>query len=139
VPVLYHGALATASATIVGHYPWYNFSFNLRFATFNLLNEKLPDYADKKKKLARRAFIGFCSSVISDSISNSLRVIKTTKQTSQNPITYKEAVNLVLEKDGIKGLFGRGLKTRILTNGLQGLIFSVLWKGFEDYLNKRSS
>lgn len=23
LPVLYHGALATASATIVGHYPWY--------------------------------------------------------------------------------------------------------------------
>lgn len=89
-----------------------------RFATFNLLNEKLPDYTDKKKKLARRAFIGFCSSVISDTTSNSLRVIKTTKQTSQNPITYKEAVNLVLEKDGVKGLFGRGLKTRILTNGL---------------------
>ncbi|CAD8088385.1 unnamed protein product [Paramecium sonneborni] len=131
VPVLYHGALATASATIVGHYPW--------FATFNLLNEKLPDYTDKKKKLARRAFIGFCSSVISDTISNSLRVIKTTKQTSQNPITYQEAVNLVLEKDGVKGLFGRGLKTRILTNGLQGLLFSILWKGFEDYLNKRSS
>jgi len=45
---------------------------------------------------------------------------------------------MVLEKDGMFGLFGRGLKTRILTNGLQGLLFSVLWKGFEDILNKRA-
>ncbi len=33
-------------------------------------------------KLARNAFIGFTSSVVSDVSSNSLRVIKTTKQTS---------------------------------------------------------
>ena len=34
--------------------------------------------------------------------------------------------------DGFKGLFGRGLKTRIIANGLQGLLFSVLWKLFLD-------
>jgi len=34
--------------------------------------------------------------------------------------------------DGLKGLFGRGLKTRIIANGLQGLLFSVLWKLFLD-------
>lgn len=114
-----------------------NLSGECRFATFNLLNEKLPQYEEAHKKLGRRAFIGFCSSVISDSISNSLRVIKTTKQTSQTPITYKDAVTMVIEKDGVIGLFGRGLKTRILTNGIQGLLFSVLWKGIEDALNKR--
>lgn len=35
-------------------------------------------------------------------------------------------------QDGISGLFGRGLKTRILANGLQGLLFSILWKLFLD-------
>lgn len=34
--------------------------------------------------------------------------------------------------DGLKGLFGRGLKTRIIANGLQGLLFSILWKLFLD-------
>ena len=34
VPILYHGALAAAAATFVGHYPW--------FFTFNTLNESLP-------------------------------------------------------------------------------------------------
>ena len=31
-------------------------------------------------------------------------------------------LQLVLEKDGMLGLFGRGLKTKILANGLQGAL-----------------
>lgn len=38
----------------------------------------------------------------------------------------------MIAADGLKGLFGRGLKTRIIANGLQGLLFSVLWKFFLD-------
>lgn len=38
---------------------------------------------------------------------------------------------MILE-DGVLGLFGRGLGTRILCNGLQGLLFSILWKLFLD-------
>ena len=34
------------------------------------------------------------------------------------------------------GLFGRGLKTRILANGMQGLLFSILWKLFLDLYGK---
>jgi len=43
-----------------------------------------------------------------------------------------EAARRVIAQDGWVGLFGRGLKTRILANGLQGLLFSVLWKLFLD-------
>ncbi len=43
-----------------------------------------------------------------------------------------DAARAVIAVDGVKGLFGRGLKTRIIANGLQGLIFSVLWKIFLD-------
>ena len=43
-----------------------------------------------------------------------------------------EAARLVIRDDGVLGLFGRGLKTRILCNGLQGLLFSILWKLFLD-------
>ncbi|KAK7753177.1 hypothetical protein SLS62_004910 [Diatrype stigma] len=51
-----------------------------------------------------------------------------------------EAARLVVLQDGISGLFGRGLKTRILANGLQGLLFSILWKLFLDlYVNPRCS
>lgn len=43
-----------------------------------------------------------------------------------------EAARLVVLQDGILGLFGRGLKTRIIANGLQGILFSILWKLFLD-------
>ncbi len=131
LPVMYYGALAASAATFVGHYPW--------FATFNYLDEKLPKYELGYKKFLRRAFIGFTASVISDSISNSLRVIKTTKQTYQKPVTYPEVFREIVNKDGILGLMGRGLKMRIIANGTQGLMFSVLWKTIEEQLHKRSN
>lgn len=120
--------MATSTATFMGHYPW--------FYTFNKLNHIIPEYKTRSQNLVRRAFIGFVCSIVSDSISNSMRVIKTTKQTYQTKISYPETVKEILHKDGIKGLFGRGLKTRIATNGMQGLMFSVLWKMFEDYYGK---
>lgn len=80
----------------------------------------------------RRAFIGFVASVVSDTISNSLRVVKTYRQVNEIRIGYWAAAKAVIAVDGVKGLFGRGLKTRILANGLQGLMFSVLWKFFMD-------
>jgi Mitochondrial carrier protein len=88
-------------------------------------------------KLGRNAFIGFTSSVISDTCSNSLRVIKTTKQTHKTPITYMQAIRLVVDADGVAGLFGRGLRTRIIANGFQGLTFSVIWKALEEQFNRR--
>lgn len=132
VPVLYHGALAASGATFAGHYPW--------FFTFNFLNTKLPKPANDEtaKKLGRNALIGFSSSVVSDTVSNSIRVIKTTKQTSQEPITYAQATKMVVDSDGLAGLFGRGLKTRILANGMQGMLFTVLWKYMEEQFNKRA-
>lgn len=80
----------------------------------------------------RSAFIGFVASVISDTVSNSLRVVKTYRQVNEVRIGYWAAAKAVIAADGVKGLFGRGLKTRILANGLQGLMFSVLWKLFMD-------
>jgi hypothetical protein len=43
-----------------------------------------------------------------------------------------EAARRVIAVDGVLGFFGRGLPTRILANGLQGLMFSILWKSFLD-------
>jgi len=122
---LYQGALASAVATIVGHFPWY--------LTYNTLSEKIPAASDDDLllQLLRAAFIGFCASTVSDCCSNSLRVLKTTKQTSEKQISYLETFQIVIEKDGIGGLFGRGLQTRLVVNGMQGSLFSVLWKLFQ--------
>jgi hypothetical protein len=141
---LYQGALASAAATAVGHFPW--------FLTYNFLNDVLPQISkedDLLLALARSALLGLSASCVSDICSNSLRVIKTTKQTAgltiskegdtvdnddgkrKGEMTYKETLDLILEQDGWQGLFGRGLQTRLLTNAIQGSIFSVLWKYFQ--------
>jgi hypothetical protein len=35
------------------------------------------------------------------------------------------------------GLFGRGLQTKIIANGMQGLMFSVLWKLIDEKMFKK--
>ncbi|KAJ7688996.1 mitochondrial carrier [Mycena rosella] len=127
---MWYGAFATAAATFAGHYPW--------FGTLNYLEATLPESHTLLQKLLRRAFIGFCASVTSDTVSNSLRVVKTYRQVNETRIGYFDAARAVIATDGVIGLFGRGLKTRILANGLQGIMFSVLWRFFEDLWNSKT-
>ncbi|KAJ7074761.1 hypothetical protein C8F01DRAFT_1215774 [Mycena amicta] len=55
------------------------------------------------QRLVRRAFAGFCASVTSDTISNSLCIVR---------IGYVDVAYAVIAVDGLRRLFGRGLKTR---------------------------
>jgi len=133
VGVLWHGSIGAMTATFVGHYPW--------FYTYNFLNAQIPQvdrHVDLPKYLARNALLGFCSSAVSDTCSNSIRVIKTTTQTSQVPIDYGQALQQVIAKDGISGLLFRGLVTKIISNGCQGLMFSVLWRLGQDAIEARN-
>ena len=109
VSTFYQGALASAAATFVGHYPW--------FATYNYLNEVLPKGDTQLSKLGRSAFMGFVSSAVSDTCSNSIRVVKVYKQSNTEKISYPEAVRRVVAESGWGGLFGRGLSTKIVANG----------------------
>uniref|UniRef100_A0A7S1LE74 Mitochondrial carrier protein n=1 Tax=Neobodo designis TaxID=312471 RepID=A0A7S1LE74_NEODS len=123
--VLFRGALAASTATFVGHYPW--------FATYNYLDEKLAKPETLPQKLMRAAFMGWCSSFVSDCCSNSIRVVKTVRQTSAETMSYPQVVKHVVATDGVIGLFGRGLTTKLVTNGVQGIMFSVLWRLGQDY------
>lgn len=125
---LWAGAWATAAANFVGSWPW--------FATYNAMNEYLPPAPEGSLwwKLGRQALIGFVASVVSDTFSNSLRVVKTYRQVSKTSVGYRDAAKHILRTEGVKGLFGRGLKTRYLANGLQGLLFSVLWRAFSELI-----
>lgn len=134
---LYQGSIASAVATFAGNYPW--------FLTYNSLDGYLPTFSKEEvlQTLIRSALLGLSASCVSDTVSNSLRVIKTTQQTaalnddpsvgdkSKSGISIADALKIVLETDGIKGLFGRGLQTRLLTNAIQGSLFSVLWRYFQ--------
>merc|ERR1719145_143759 len=125
---LWQGAVGAMTATWVGHYPW--------FYTNNQLREVLPPFDFMYGKYVRNAAIGFASAAVSDTCSNSLRVLKTTRQTSTEPIGYMESAKSIIDKEGYAGLFGRGLKTRILTNGIQGALFTIGWKAIAEMLNK---
>lgn len=129
VGVFYHGTLGAFSATYVGHFPW--------FFTFNYLDQTLPKQETTVKKFARNAIIGFSASAVSDTVSNSIRVLKTTRQTYDKPISYMDAGKEIIKNDGVLGLFGRGLKTRLIANGLQGMMFTVLWKSFMEFAEKK--
>lgn len=102
--------------------------------------------------IQRQAFIGFAASVVSDTVSNSLRVVKTYRQVHETSVGYceyrisviasmlltaksgdaVEVAKKIVQEEGWRGLFGRGLITRYVANGLQGILFSVLWKLFSD-------
>lgn len=58
------------------------------------MEELLPKFDDLPRKLLRAAVIGFTASAVSDTCSNSIRVIKTTKQTHTEPITYPKALQV---------------------------------------------
>ena len=123
ISALYTGALATTLATMISHYPW--------FVVHNMLDKWMPSKVDMVGLLLRSSLIGFCSSAVSDTVSNSIRVIKTVKQASTGesaPLSYREAILKVHSESGLAGIFGRGLTTRILTNGLQSMLFTVIWK-----------
>lgn len=127
--VLYDGALGNWGANIVGHYPW--------FVVNNQLETIIPQATSPRRKLVRRAFIGFCSSLVSDCCSNGVRVVKTYKQTSEVPMTYTEAVQQLLEASGIWGLLFRGLGIKLFSNALSSILFSVLWKMIMERFQKK--
>ncbi|GMH69476.1 hypothetical protein TrST_g11100 [Triparma strigata] len=121
--VLWNGAVGNALAAFAGSYPW--------FLVFNLLDATLAPSAS----LLRPAFMGLVATCVSDVVSNSLRVLKTVKQTAAKNISYYQALRLIVAKDGLAGVFCRGLGTRLITNMVQSMLFSVIWKGVEGSLN----
>ena len=121
ISALYTGAVATIVATMASHYPW--------FIVHNILDKYLAIQTGTVGFLLRSATIGFCASAVSDTLSNSIRVVKTVKQaTAGEYMSYRDVILKVHSESGLRGLFGRGLMTRILTNGLQSILFTVIWK-----------
>jgi Mitochondrial carrier protein len=127
--VLYDGALGNWGATIVGHYPW--------FVVNNQLEQRIPKANNHRMNMVRRAFIGFCSSVVSDCCSNGIRVVKTFKQTSDIPMSYMEAIRTLIESSGLVGLLFRGLGIKVVSNALSSIMFSVVWKMIMEQLEER--
>ena len=124
--VFFGGALATSVATFMGHYPW--------FFMYNFLQTRVPTSWNKN---VRSAFMGVLSSGTSDIISNSVRVVKTTKQTSKVAMTYLEAVQAIVARDGVQGVFFNGLSTKLISNAVSAMLFTICWRAIEEKIAAR--
>jgi hypothetical protein len=71
--------------------------------------------------------------------SNSIRVVKTVKQTSSVAITYMAAVQQVIDSDGVAGLFLRGLSVKIISNGISSILFTIVWKYLMELWKEKES
>lgn len=117
--VLWHGSSAIYVGAIVGHFSW--------FSVYNTLNQRWDNYDDIKKQTLRDGSIGVLCTITSDVASNFLDVLKTQRQTTSHSIGYQEAISEIVNAEGILGFLTRGLRTRLLTNCLQGAFFTIVW------------
>ena len=90
-------------------------------------------------KQVRSALLGFISAFVSDIVSNSVRVVKTAKQTADVEISYSATAAKIIASDGVSGLFLRGLGTKVISNGLQAMLFTVIWNYLQDLIDKRQA
>ena len=127
---LWSGASANMLATFAGHYPW--------FVTHNYLQEKIPKPKGRLYGLIRNALVGMCSSAVSDVVSNSIRVVKTAMQASATATSYWAIISQIIAADGLEGLFFRGLGSKLLSNALQAMLFTVLWRYLEEKLTAKA-
>jgi len=128
---LWYGGLGVLFTQGFGHYQW--------FYTNNLLREIVPEFEMRYGKHIRHAMIGFVSSVVADTLCNPIRVLKVNRQASLTKVGYLEAAENILRAEGLLGLWSRGLKTRILANGIQGSLFTVGWRYFSDLFASRAA
>lgn len=135
---LYEGAMGASAATWVGHYPWFvTHNFLEAYCVRNRVLDAHLKQQNPTRKNVRRALVGLVSSLVSDVCSNAIRVLKTYKQTSLEPIGYMEAAARIIEKDGLSGLFFRGLTSKLTANALNAMLFTVVWKAISERLAKK--
>ena len=132
---LWEGAMGASTATWVGHYPWFvTHNFLEAYCVRNKILDAHLKHQNSTRKNIRRALLGLMSSLVSDVCSNAIRVLKTYKQTSVEPIGYMEAAARIIEKDGLTGLLFRGLTSKLTANALNAMLFTVVWKAISERL-----
>jgi hypothetical protein len=134
---LWAGAAGAAGAHAASFAPW--------FATHNALQAALPPVPRRPEDgapvsfplyAARAAGIGLVASCVSDTASNALHVLKTRKQTAAHDMSYRAALAAAISSGGgvARGLFFRGLGTKIAASAANGVLFTVLWNWGQDRL-----
>lgn len=121
---LWNGSITVVGSNFVGYVPW--------FYTYDLMHNVIPEASTHcTLSLIRDGCIGFSASVVSDVVSNGIRVIKTLKQMDSHKRSYLTLIRNSMSDTNATMLPFRGLSTRIATNGLQSVVFTILWNLFD--------
>ena len=78
-------------------------------------------------------------SLYSNSRHNNLYTTLNTTTTSTTTNSYTNIIGKIIHESGLIGLFTRGLLARLISNGLQSILFTILWKEISAYLSSSSS
>ena len=46
-------------------------------------------------------------------------------------------ISKIVADDGVAGLFLRGLGTKIISNGVQAMLFTIVWRYVQELIEKR--
>jgi hypothetical protein len=120
---LYRGALAYGAIQCISSSSWL------------LSYSKIKDLDLFENKNMNYLFTGFTCSLITDTIVNPIRVIKTNKQAFSTERSYLDIItNMIKDKEGSG--FYRGYKTRLAYNAINGSLFVLLWQNLEMIASK---
>lgn len=122
---LYRGALAYGSIHCISSSTW--------LLSYSYLKEKKVFHNKNMNYL----FTGFTCSLITDTIINPIRVVKTHKQAFAKNQSYYEIIKNMISDNVGAGLY-RGYNIRLGYNAVNGALFVLLWQNLEMIANKRN-
>ena len=120
IPVLYYGCTMWLSTNFISSFCW--------FGTYDILNTY---FKNNSNTVVQNGCNGFLATMISDTITNPLRSVKIYKQSHHTNISYTQSFKLMVQEKGLLNGLTRGLFTRIITHGIQGSVFVIIWKKIE--------
>lgn len=127
--MFWRGSVGIATNSFIGTYAW--------FGTFNALQALLNRrYRSKETPLATKTLqnglCGLTAAFASSIFTNGIDVLKTHRQTGGGTTTYLMALRKIRETETFGQFWCRGLRPRLALDGIQGFVFSMLWKFFEE-------
>lgn len=126
--MFWRGSIGIGTNSFIGTFSW--------FGCFNTLQSTLAFYRNKdtpiSTKTLQNGVCGLFASFASSICTNGIDVLKTHRQTGGGHTTYVTALRKIRETETFGQFWCRGLRPRLALDGLQGLVFSMLWKFFEE-------
>ena len=126
IKVLYYGVNPWILNNFISTFTWYG--------VHNYLDNKFKHNETINFNI-KNGLIGLSASLVSDILTNPLRILKINKQSHFENVSYISSIKKIIKKNGISEFILRGLKTRMLIHGIQNVFFTITWKNLEKKFN----